>query len=166
VNLLLTLRQNRQARGLSQQKLAQNAGVSLATIQNLEAGKGNPELFTIQSIANALSLELELNQKEVKSEELVELGVPLLSKEERIPLRRGSAHLAERISHLGSGLINLRPQSREGIALVSYLCALQDHYPSIWNRLGPEVKSWLSINTKNVSPKLRRLSLTTLGKIL
>jgi transcriptional regulator with XRE-family HTH domain len=160
------MRERRQEQGLSQQKLAQKAGVSLATIQNLEAGKGNPELFTVQSIASALSLDLELTSKKIKIEELVELGIPLFSKEGAIPLRQHSDSLVDRLSHLGPSLKDISPQSREGKAIASYFCALQDHYPSIWNQVGLEVRAWLSKNLKNISPKLRRLSLRILSEIL
>lgn len=50
---------------LTQQDLADYAGVSLRIIRSIEAGKGNPSVATISKIAEVLGLQLQLNVKEV-----------------------------------------------------------------------------------------------------
>jgi transcriptional regulator with XRE-family HTH domain len=50
----LRLRGLREARGLSLRRLSEESGVSVAAIQSLEAGGGNPGLLTVLSIAEAL----------------------------------------------------------------------------------------------------------------
>ena len=54
----LHLRRLRQARGLSQQQLADLADVSKITIQRIENAKFNVTLDTLISIANALEITL------------------------------------------------------------------------------------------------------------
>ena len=50
----LRLRGLREARGLSLRRLSEESGVSVAAIQSLEAGGGNPGLLTVLSIAEVL----------------------------------------------------------------------------------------------------------------
>ena len=53
------VRQERQARGLSMEKLAVKAGVSLGTVRKLETGQiANPGLFTLLGICEVLELDL------------------------------------------------------------------------------------------------------------
>ena len=85
----------RKNRGLTQAELAQQAGVSLATWHNFEAGRGNPELKTLQAVLEVLGLGLELRQKETDWNLLIDLGVALMSQEQRIRIRPeiGRAHV-------------------------------------------------------------------------
>ncbi len=54
---MLRIRELREARGWSQEKLAYTAGVSLGTIQNAEGGRG-VRSQTLQKIADALGLQI------------------------------------------------------------------------------------------------------------
>ena len=51
--------------GLTQQDLADYAGLSLRIIKDIETGKGNPSVVTLSKIAEILGLELQLKVKEV-----------------------------------------------------------------------------------------------------
>lgn len=51
--------------GLTQQDLADYAGLSLRIIKNIEVGKANPSVATLSKIAKVLGLELRLKVKEV-----------------------------------------------------------------------------------------------------
>lgn len=44
---------------LSQVDLAEMAGVSLATVKDIERGKGNPSIQTVEKILEVLGLEME-----------------------------------------------------------------------------------------------------------
>lgn len=44
---------------LSQQDLAELSGVSLASVKDIERGKGNPSLSTVLRILDVLGMELE-----------------------------------------------------------------------------------------------------------
>jgi len=62
-NIVETLKKRRIRLQVTQETLALLTGVSLRTIKQLEAGKGNPTLETIQKLADVLGLELQLEIK-------------------------------------------------------------------------------------------------------
>jgi len=62
-NIVETLKKRRIRLQVTQETLALLTGVSLRTIKQLEAGKGNPTLETIQKLAQVLGLELQLEIK-------------------------------------------------------------------------------------------------------
>jgi len=53
------LRHLREARGFTQARMAQVAGIPRATWAHLESGEGNPTLAVLQRVANALSVTFE-----------------------------------------------------------------------------------------------------------
>lgn len=57
------LKERRNFLQISQQDLAGIAEISLATIKDIERGKGNPSLKTIEKICEVLGLEINLNVK-------------------------------------------------------------------------------------------------------
>ena len=57
------IKNSRMSLGISQSDLAEISEVSLATVKDIERGKGNPSLSTIEKIAETLGLELKLEQK-------------------------------------------------------------------------------------------------------
>lgn len=61
--LRLTLRWARQARGLSQGELAKLTGVTRQQISLLEAPDTNPTLTTLQKVADALGMDLQISLK-------------------------------------------------------------------------------------------------------
>ncbi len=60
------LRDARRAAGLSQEELADRAGLSRMTVQKLEAGSIDPRVSTLMVLARALGLELALVPAELK----------------------------------------------------------------------------------------------------
>ena len=44
---------------LSQQDLSEMAGISLSTVKDIERGKGNPSLSTVDKILEVLGIEIE-----------------------------------------------------------------------------------------------------------
>jgi transcriptional regulator with XRE-family HTH domain len=52
--------------------------VSLPTIQNIEAGRANPELETIQKLLHVLGIETQWTARKVDWDFLSTCGVPLL----------------------------------------------------------------------------------------
>lgn len=52
------MKQRRDTLCLSQQDLAEIAGISLATVKDIERGKGNPSLATINKILDVLGMEI------------------------------------------------------------------------------------------------------------
>ena len=52
------LKERRTRLDISQADLAEMAGVSLATVKDIERGKGNPSLQTIEKLLDILGLEI------------------------------------------------------------------------------------------------------------
>lgn len=53
-----TVKARRKELGISQVDLAEMSGISLATIKNIERGKGNPSYETIVRIMDVLGMEI------------------------------------------------------------------------------------------------------------
>ena len=53
------MKQRREFLSLTQQDLAEMAEVGVATIKDIERGKGNPSLNTIKKILEVLGIEIE-----------------------------------------------------------------------------------------------------------
>lgn len=58
MNLTDTLKERRMRLQISQADLAEMAGVSLATVKDIERGKGNPSLQTTEKLLDVLGLEI------------------------------------------------------------------------------------------------------------
>ena len=53
------IKSRRKTLAISQQDLAEMAGIGLATIKDIERGKGNPSLGTVSKIMEVLGMEIE-----------------------------------------------------------------------------------------------------------
>lgn len=81
-----SIREERGRLGLTQSELAHGAGVSLPTIQNIEAGRANPSLATLNAVLDALGLRLEIAARPVDWDRLAVCGAPLMVHEETAEL--------------------------------------------------------------------------------
>ena len=63
--LIKTIKERREAMQVTQEGLAELAGVGLRTLKQFESGKGNPTLSTLQKISDVLGMELCLKIKNV-----------------------------------------------------------------------------------------------------
>ena len=59
-NLIQVLKQRREGLGVTQDRLAELAGVGLRTLKAIESGKGNPTLSTLSRLAEVLGMEIKL----------------------------------------------------------------------------------------------------------
>lgn len=57
--LSVVIKSRRKTLAISQQDLAEMAGVGLATIKDIERGKGNPSMGTVSKIMEVLGMEIE-----------------------------------------------------------------------------------------------------------
>lgn len=71
-SIVETLKMRRNRLQVNQESLALLTGVSLRTIKQLESGKGNPTLETIQKLADVLGLEIRLEIKKMNAENEVD----------------------------------------------------------------------------------------------
>ena len=158
---LATLKAAREKRGLSQRQLAERASVSLATLQNIEAGRANPALHTLRQIAACVDLELVLRPKQMDAGSLVDFGLPLLAEGNKAVLYC-RFHL---IAAMNSSSLEIKGlPERELDALKAFLSALHDHYPSVWSQL--DLRWHRILVNAEVRPKLRRLALAAMARYL
>ena len=64
-NLIGFIKERRKILNVTQETLAEISGVGLRTLKQLERGKGNPTLETLQKICDALGLEIKLEIKNI-----------------------------------------------------------------------------------------------------
>jgi len=64
-NLIVHIKERRKILDVTQETLAEISGVGLRTLKQLESGKGNPTLETLQKICDALGLEIKLEIKNI-----------------------------------------------------------------------------------------------------
>jgi predicted transcriptional regulator len=55
------IKTRRKELGISQLDLAEMAEISLATVKDIERGKGNPSISTVKKIINVLGLEMNFD---------------------------------------------------------------------------------------------------------
>lgn len=61
--LIKTIKARREVLQVTQETVAELAGVGLRTLKQFESGKGNPTLLTLQKIADVLGMEVSLTLK-------------------------------------------------------------------------------------------------------
>lgn len=66
-NITQTIKARREALHITQEVLSEISGVGLRTIKQIEAGRGNPTLETIEKITDVLGMELCLQVKQTNS---------------------------------------------------------------------------------------------------
>jgi len=63
--LIINIKERRQALHVTQETLAELSGVGLRTLKQFESGKGNPTLSTLQKMADVLGMEVCLKVKNI-----------------------------------------------------------------------------------------------------
>lgn len=63
--LIITIKERREALRVTQETLAELSGVGLRTLKQLESGKGNPTLQTLEKILEVLGMQVCLKVKEL-----------------------------------------------------------------------------------------------------
>jgi len=64
--LIQTIKERREMLRVTQETLAELAGVGLRTLKQLESGKGNPTLETLQKLADVLGMEISLQIRKTR----------------------------------------------------------------------------------------------------
>ena len=65
MELMDIMKQRRETLSLTQQDLAEMSQVGLATIKDIERGKGNPALSTVKKILDVLGIEIEYRIRQI-----------------------------------------------------------------------------------------------------
>lgn len=63
--IIQTIKERREVLQVTQETLAELSGVGLRTFKQLESGKGNPTLLTLQKVADVLGMEVCLKVKTI-----------------------------------------------------------------------------------------------------
>ena len=165
------IRDRRRMLGLSQTGFAHAAGVSLATVQNAEAGRANPSLSTLTRLIRPLGLDLELRPTKADWGALVALGLPLAG-ESVTGVTRDADTLRR---HVGRAAIELMEgtgepgEDRRRDCLHALLRALNSHFPSVtrrWLAASPPVQAILQDELTGRVIKLARIARQTLSEYL
>ena len=64
----IIIKERRESLRNTQETLADLSGIGLRTIKQIESGKGNPTLNTLQQLADILGMELSLKVKKMTEE--------------------------------------------------------------------------------------------------
>lgn len=128
------LKLKRKNLGLSQQRLAELAGVSLPTIQTMESGRANPSLEILIRISKVVGLGLVLEATPVDWDLLATLGIPL-STNNKSKINPTAEILILELRKALVISINATAD-RKVEALAATLLALKSHWPSIFKKLG------------------------------
>ena len=65
LELIKTIKDRRESLNVTQETLAELAGIGLRTLKQFESGKGNPTLSTLQKISDVLGMEVCLKLKNI-----------------------------------------------------------------------------------------------------
>jgi len=168
------IRRSRLRAGLSQAALAHAAGVSLATLQNVEAGRANPALATLERVLQPLGLELAVVEAPPDWPTLIALGLPL-SGPSRSGVARDSEALRLHVSRAASELSDAsdtaegESDSRRRDALHALVLAAHLHYPDVtrgWLPHAPDVAALIERSRTGRVVKLTRIAVRNLAEYL
>jgi transcriptional regulator with XRE-family HTH domain len=129
------IRETRAKLGLSQGKLSALSGVSLPTIQNIEAGKGNPSFETLESLCKSLCLSLAFEERQPDLELLIAAGLPLSS--EKVPLKTlPSAEQIQAELCAVCLMLTKHPENQERLkeAVLAFLACIRFHFPTWYKK--------------------------------
>jgi transcriptional regulator with XRE-family HTH domain len=151
---------------LSQSSLAALSGVSLPTIQNIEAGKANPSFDTLTALLKALGFELSITPIPFDPGVAVALGVPLSGDVAEVKANEALLTIESPvwITNLSRGLLS----EREATAVIAFYMGLKDHYPDTYQKLHTDfLEKLLKDNRTNGRViKLRRIALSLMSRYL
>jgi transcriptional regulator with XRE-family HTH domain len=74
------IKSRRDLKGWSQSKLAIESDCSLATLQNIEAGRANPEIETLERILSSLGQKISIISKNIDFTFWPSLGLPIFER--------------------------------------------------------------------------------------
>lgn len=170
--LIRSVRASRRALGLSQASLAGIADVSLATLQNLEAGRANPSMSVLERILEPLGLGVEVRPEPADWDALAAHGAPLAAEGTWRGRRDGAslaAHVRRAALEVDRMAVGSPDRQRKLECLQALLLALKLHFPGTYRRhLGrsPLVASLLADGPSGRVIKLSRLARATLAEYL
>lgn len=149
-------------------ELATQSGISLPTIQNIESGKANPSLDILTRVLHVLGLEIKVSAPGFQAETAILLGVPLSTNQLTTLIKPSRSRLVIEARKWAHYFRENVFSEREALAMTSFLCALKDHWPSIYHEIEcPLFNKLISISRNNGHLiKLRRIAVANLSRYL
>lgn len=158
------LKDNRKRLGLTQVRWSALSGVSLPTIQMLEAGKGNPSLEVLTALARAVGLSIGCTQLLPDWDYLTQAGLPLTGQRER-RFRFANDTFVTQLKIACRESLSTR-DDRIAEATAGLVLAIRKHYPSWFKKhmaSTPVVQELAILHEKN--PRILKLSRIALAGI-
>ncbi len=166
-----TIRNLRLSLGLSQQKLAELSGVSIATIQNLESNKSNPRWDVLEKVFKALNFDIQFSPQKVNWERLAYYGLGVT--ESLGSLKNKQNWDRQKFVHLIiQACIELKntisKTERERVALEALIFSVKNHYPTFFleNLDIPIVREFVPNDLTGKHIKLYRYSKNVVSQFL
>ncbi len=130
------IRKARKELSISQTELSRMSEVCPATVQNIEAGRANPSLSTLERILRSLGLKLKVDDSSSDWDALIDCGLPLTR---RCSLRRAPTveilvhNLRLAVRDAERQCLGSSPE-RKRESLEAMLLALQTSFPTIYRK--------------------------------
>ena len=164
------LKTRRQLLGLSQSALGHAAGVSLPTIQNIEAGKANPGVDTLDALFKVLGLELRIASLPADWGQLAALGAPISNPPEIQSHPPSPEDLLKQLKaaslELADSDLQTDPEAaRKKDALQALLLAIQSHYPTFYRDKCLSSRAIAQMAPVELTGRLVKLKRQALGRI-
>ncbi len=133
-NLGPLIRRRRRDLGFTQAEVARRSGISLATLQNIEAGRANPAFSTLSKVLREIALEAGCQAVETDWKALCRLGLPLATTRPPGTTRRTGDRLVRELAPALAALERGTDAgaSREAEAIQALLLALRLHFPEFF----------------------------------
>lgn len=164
------VKEHRGQLGISQQRLAELSGLSIATIQVIESGRGNPTLEILEKISKVLSLNVEVISKKTNWDLLCNYGLGLTSEsKDKTPLQ--PKKLPQLLTSACLELKNsngIYDKERYLVATEALVLAIKNHYPTFFKTHVdiPIIKYFIPKKITGKHIKLYRYSKGVLGTYL
>ena len=168
--MIAHIRSQRLKLGYTQVQLSVLSGVSLPTIQNIEAGKGNPSYEVLQSLMETLGFTVVPTLREANWNYLIQIGLPLSGTTNQKIQFNDSEFIREiKQACLQVSETKRTPDHRLTEALVAFLFAIKNHFPSWFQQHlegVPIIESMLTATPSGRMIKLSRQAVDSLSHFL
>ncbi len=166
ITLSKTVRKRRNQLGLTQSDLSRLSGISVATIQNLEAGIANPSFESLTALLSALELELHVSSIPVKWDFLAICGLPIFQVEDFSEPPDPLKMAKELCKAIEPSILNENSRVRD--AIQALLIAVKIHYPKVFRQYFNDKKfdAILKRAFDGRVIKLEKIALAKLGRYL
>jgi len=157
MNLSQRMRMARLELGLTQIKLSSTSGISLPTIQNIEAGKANPSLSVLEALFPTLGLSLDVNPIPANWDLLSEICAPILLQKKSKGSLDAIALVRELKRAVGESRRSGEDENRKVEVTSALLWAIKGQFPTFFKEHFSRMSGALAHLAKPPSGKVLKL---------